>query len=142
MESLSDHVRLFLRDNQFTLQNNIRLESAEPDCASFSLQIQPASCNSYGQVHGGAIYTMADNAAGVAAMSDGRFYVTQAGTLHFLRNQSSGTILASAQVRHRGKSLCLVEVSITGENGHLLATGEFTFFCLDQAHALKHPHEF
>lgn len=135
MENLLEHVQRFLQDNQFTLQNHIRLESAQPDCASFSLQIQPGSCNSYGQVHGGAIYTMADNAAGVAAMSDGRFYVTQAGTLHFLHNQSHGSMLATAQVRHRGKNLCLVDVSITDENGRLLATGDFTFFCLDQEHS-------
>lgn len=75
MEDLLEHIQHFLQGNHFTLQNNIRLESAQPDHASFSLEIQPACCNSYGQVHGGAIYTMADNAAGVAAMSDGRFYV-------------------------------------------------------------------
>lgn len=141
MEDLLEHIQHFLQGNHFTLQNNIRLESAQPDHASFSLEIQPACCNSYGQVHGGAIYTMADNAAGVAAMSDGRFYVTQAGTLHFLHNQSSGTILASAQVRHRGRQLCLVDVSITGESGHLLATGEFTFFCLNQKYSQPHTHK-
>ena len=135
MEDLLKHVQHFLSDNRFTRQNSIQLESVQPDCASFSLRIQPDSRNSYGQVHGGAIYTMADNAAGVAAMSDGRFYVTQAGTLHFLRNQATGSILATAQVRHRGKRLCLVDVQITGEDDRLLATGEFTFFCIDRAYS-------
>lgn len=138
MENLLEHVQHFLTDNRFTQQNSIHLESVQPDCASFSLRIQSESRNSYGQVHGGAIYTMADNAAGVAAMSDGRFYVTQAGTLHFLHNQANGSILATAQVRHRGRSLCLVDVQIAGEDGRLLATGDFTFFCINQEHSPMH----
>ena len=44
-----------------------------------------------------------------------------------------GTVRASAWVRHRGKSTVLTAVDITGEGGRLLATGEFTFFCVDKA---------
>ena len=72
-------------------------------------------------------------AAGTAAHSDGRYYVTQTSALHFLRNQARGTVRAAAYVRHRGKSTVLTAVDITGENGKLLATGEFTFFCVDKA---------
>ena len=64
---------------------------------------------------------------------DGRYYVTQTSALHFLRNQATGTVRASAWVRHRGKSTVLTAVDITGEGGRLLATGEFTFFCVDKA---------
>lgn len=63
----------------------------------------------------------------------GRYYVTQTSALHFLRNQATGTVRASAWVRHRGKSTVLTAVDITGEGGRLLATGEFTFFCVDKA---------
>ncbi|MBP7426114.1 MAG: PaaI family thioesterase, partial [Oscillibacter sp.] len=65
--------------------------------------------------------------------SDGRYYVTQTSALHFLRNQATGTVRASAWVRHRGKSTVLTAVDSTGEGGRLLATGEFTFFCVDKA---------
>ena len=37
----------------------------------------------------------------------------------------------SAKVRHRGRTTCLVNVDILGEGGKLLATGEFTYFCID-----------
>ncbi len=73
----------------------------------------------------------ADNATGFAAHTDGRNYVTQTSALHFLRNQSEGEIQADARVRHRGHSTCLVAVDILGEDEKLLATGEFTFFCVD-----------
>ena len=77
--------------------------------------------------------TNEEDATGAAAHSDGRYYVTQTSALHFLRNQATGTVRASAWVRHRGKSTVLTAVDITGEGGRLLATGEFTFFCVDKA---------
>ena len=122
-----------MHKNSFMLHNHIELESVEKDRAVFKLDIRSESCNPYGMVHGGAIYTLADNATGTAAHSDGRYYVTQTSALHFLRNQARGTVRATAWVRHRGKSTVLTAVDITGENGKLLATGEFTFFCVDKA---------
>ena len=122
-----------MRKNAFMLHNYIELESVEKDRAVFKLDIRPESCNPYGMVHGGAIYTLADNATGTAAHSDGRYYVTQTSALHFLRNQSRGTVRATAWVRHRGKSTVLTAVDITGEDGRRLATGEYTFIGVDKS---------
>ena len=119
--------------NTFAFYNHTEPECVEPDHAVFRLVIRPESKNPYGVVHGGAIYTMADNAAGYAAHTDGRFYVTQTSSMHFLRNQAHGVVRADARVRHRGKATCLVDVDILGEDGRLLATGEFTYFCVDPA---------
>ena len=74
---------------------------------------------------------MADDAAGAAAHTDGRHYVTQNGSLHFLKNQPSGIIRAEGRVRRRGKATCLAVVDITNEDGELLATGDFSYFCVD-----------
>ena len=120
-----------MRGNAFMFHNYLEMESAERDKAVFKLVIRPESKNPYGIVHGGAIYTMADNAAGAVAHSDGRYYVTQTSSLHFLRNQAEGVVRAEARIRHRGKSTCLVDVDITGEGNILLATGQFTYFCVD-----------
>ena len=132
-EQIRQNTEQRMRKNAFMLHNYIELESVEKDRAVFKLDIRPESCNPYGMVHGGAIYTLADNATGTAAHSDGRYYVTQTSALHFLRNQSRGTVRATAWVRHRGKSTVLTSVDITGEDGKLLATGEFTFFCVDKS---------
>lgn len=117
--------------NAFAVYNHIESEFVEPDHAVFRLNIRPESKNPYGVVHGSAIYTMADNATGYAAHTDGRSYVTQGSSMHFLRNQSEGVVRADAKVRHRGRTTCLVNVDILGEGGKLLATGEFTYFCID-----------
>ena len=119
--------------NAFPAYNHIELECVEPDHAVYRLEIRPESKNPYGVVHGSAIYTMADNATGYAAHTDGRCYVTQTSSMHFLRNQTHGVVRADARVRHRGKSTCLVDVDVFGDDGKLLATGDFTFFCVDPA---------
>ena len=118
--------------NLFAKHNHIEGVSVERDCAVFELTIRPESRNPYGLVHGGALYGMADNAAGFAAHTDGRFYVTQTSTMHFLRGKYEGTVTATAKVRHRGKSTCLVNVDLTDEKGVLIASGEYTFFCVNQ----------
>ena len=133
MNELEETMRERLKKNQFMSYNHIELEHVEPDYAVFRLDIRPESRNIFGMVHGGALYTMADNAAGSAAPTDGRNYVTQNGSLHFLRNQTEGTVRATGRVRHRGRSTVLVSVDITGQDQRLLATGEFSFFCVERS---------
>ncbi|MEG0779797.1 MAG: PaaI family thioesterase [Oscillospiraceae bacterium] len=120
-----------LYPNAFMLHNGIHLVERGQDYAVTELEITENSYNPYGIVHGGAYYTMADCAAGHAARSDGRRYVTQGSNLHFLRSADSGTLRATARVYHRGRKTCLLKLEIRDETDELLVTGDFTFFCLD-----------
>lgn len=132
---------LLLKENAFTIHNFMKLESAEADRAVYSLEIRRESLNPYGMVHGGALYTLADDAAGAAARGDGRLYVTQYGDLHFLDNRAKGTIRAEARVRRRGRSTVLVAVDVTDETGALLAAGEFTYFRVDAERMVRRTAE-
>lgn len=121
-----------LHPNAFALFNGIQTSSSSPDHGEAVLTIGPDSLNPYGLLHGGAYYTMADCAGGTACRTDGRNYVTLHGGLNFIRSARSGTVTARAVIRHRGHSTCQADVEITDEHGTLLATGNFTFFCIDQ----------
>lgn len=131
-EELERRTREIVKENAFIGYNHMELKEVEPDRAVFSLEIRPESTNGYGVVHGGALYGLADNAAGCAVHTDGRSYVTQNGSLNFLSNQSQGTVLAEGRVRRRGHRTVLAAVDITGEDGRLLATGEFLYFCIGE----------
>ena len=133
MEDFTEKMRRAAERNAFTVYNHIDVLSVTTEKSVVKLDINPQSKNPYGMVHGGALYSMADNAAGFLVSTDRRKHVTQSGNLHFLGNQSEGTIFATARIRHRGKKTALVTVDITGDNDKLLATGEFTFFCVDSA---------
>ena len=119
--------------NPFFDHNGMRMVLREKDHSMAELTVAEDSCNTYGRVHGGAFYTLGDNAAGNAVHTDGRLYVTQESSFHFLHNVTVGhTVRAEAVVRHRGRATCLAEVTFTDETGRLLALGEYTFFCISK----------
>ena len=121
-----------LMPNAFALFNGIHCSSSRPDYGEAVLTVGPDSLHPYGLLHGGAYYTMADCAGGTACRTDGRSYVTLHGGLNFIHSVRSGTVTARAVIRHRGRSTCQADVEITAEDGTLLATGDFTFFCTGQ----------
>ena len=118
------------RANAFANYNQITVRQMELGKAEAELTVSPNHLNPLGKLHGGAYYTLADCAGGVACRTDGRKYVTLDGTIHFIRSAEQGVVKASAVVRHRGRTTCLVEIEITGESGTLYATGDFTFYCI------------
>lgn len=122
-----------MRANAFANYNNITVHQLELGKADAQLTVGPNSLNPYGMLHGGAYYTLADCAGGTACRTDGRKYVTLDGTIHFIRSAQQGVVTATAVVRHHGHTTCLVDVEITGEDGTLFATGNFTFFCLSNS---------
>lgn len=117
--------------NAFAAFNHLELEHIEENYAVFRLRVRPESKNPFGFVHGGMLAGMADNAAGYAAHTDGRTYVTQSSHLTYIHNRADGIVRAEGRVLHRGKTTCLVRVDIRGEDGTLLATGELVYFCVD-----------
>lgn len=137
-----ERVREICKDkNAFSNYNLICLESVEDGRAVYSMEIRPENRNQYGMAHGGALYTLADDAAGTAAYSDGRNYVTQSGELHFLNNRARGVLRATGTVCHRGRSTVLVNVEVTDEAGVLLAAGTFSYFCVDRKRMAERAEE-
>lgn len=124
---------LLQRKGTFAWETGVLLEIAEADRAVLVMEAEPRHQNPSGRIHGGALFTLADTAAGLAARSDGRLYVTQNADIHFIRSQSEGLLRAEGMVIHRGRSTCVVRVELTGEDGKLLATAEMTFFCVSPA---------
>lgn len=121
-----------LAPNAFALHNGISVRPVGPDRGEASLEMGPNSLNPYGILHGGAYYTLADCACGVACRTDGRRYVTLHGGLDFLRSAKGGVVTARAEVIHRGRTTCLVRAEVIGEDGTLFASGDFTFFCISE----------
>jgi len=130
-QKITDKIADLNARNTFANHNGIVPRAYGKDWAVMALDVREESLNPLDMVHGGALYTMADCASGMAAGTDGRSYVTQAGSLNFLSpGGPTGTIEARAQVRRRGQNTCFVTVDITDSSGTLLASGTFTFFCI------------
>ena len=67
MNELQARTREKLERNSFMNHNYMELHFLEPDHAVFKLDIREESRNTFGMVHGGALYALADNATGCAA---------------------------------------------------------------------------
>lgn len=128
-KELQDPVR-FANQNHFMLYNHICAGQAGDQWAEIYLDVVEDSTNPYGQVHGGAMFTMADCCAGRVARLDGRLYVTQDASVQFIHNVSSGRITAHGTVLNRGRKICLVEVKITDQGQKLLFNGIFSMYCI------------
>lgn len=130
---IAKEMKAYCESHAFMKLNHIELESADSDWAVTILRAGADSMNPYGYVHGGALYTMADCASGAAARTDGRKYVTISSSFNFLHSGVEGDLIrAEAKVRRRGRTTCYVEVDLTNGQGELLASGNYTFFCIDK----------
>ncbi len=122
-----------LQKDHYMKANHIHLVEVEPNYAKLSMKITNSALNGFGYVHGGALFGLADTAAGVAAFTDGRSYVTQSGDFHFIGNVMSGEVYAEARVIHRGRTLAIVEVKVFAEYGKLLGNGIYDMFVVNMS---------
>lgn len=114
--------------NSFMTHNFMRLSQLWEDHAVVELEVHPESCNLFGSLHGGTLFTLADCAAGAAARSKGMRYVTLSNSFEFHAASESDFISAVATVRHRGKSICTISVDVKDAQEKLLAGGTFTMY--------------
>lgn len=96
------------------------------------LPLRPELMNSYGIIHGGCTYTLADTVSGVAALSHGKQVVTLSGSINYL-NPASNTdaLYAEAKEIKYGSKVAVYDVTITNAEGNLIANGSFSLFILE-----------
>ena len=90
--------------------------------------------NDGGIVHGGAIATLADCAMGSAVCStlDDEAPLTVEMKVNYLEPAKPGVLVASAEVRRRGKRFIVVEAEVTQkDSGESLAYATATFTAID-----------
>lgn len=116
--------------SDFVTENGIELVLAEQDHVRLRGELTQKRKNRYGIAHGGFLYTAADSAAGLAAFTDGRSYVTEDSHIQFIRPLRSGVFYADSRVLHRGRSVVTVLVNLIDESETLLAHGTFNMFCI------------
>ena len=114
--------------HQFSFENGVRVTDVTPGRAVGELIIGPNSINPHGNVHGGALTTLADTVAGCCACSKGGQCVTASSTMEFLRPAWGGRIYCEATPKKLGRKLSVIQVTLTDEQEKVVATGTFTFF--------------
>lgn len=121
---------MYREEGLFLGYNHMEVTKISLEESEMRLVVNPDSLNLMGMVHGGLLYSMADTITGVTARADGRLYVTQNATVHFLRNVSSGTVIARGIMIKRGRRTVLLRGIVESEDGTLLADVTISMFCV------------
>ena len=127
------------RDNHFLQSSRMKVTDAGDGYATVEMKIDEQILNIYGLVHGGAIFSLADTAAGAASFTTGRESVTLNSSINFLRPGTGGKLRACATKIHAGRTTGVYEVFIYNDLDVLLSRATFTMFFLDEERKKTHP---
>jgi acyl-CoA thioesterase len=113
------------REDTFSQRVGVKLVELLPGFARTTLAITDESINIYKMAHGGAIFSIADQACEAAGNSYGEPAVALQQNIHFLAAGKSGDFLeATAKVSHRSKRIGLIEFEVRNQEGLLVAIGQ------------------
>ena len=102
--------------------------------AELELNVQTHHLQHLGFVHGGVISTLMDNTGWYAAVSnldEGHTAVTMEIKINYLKPASGKHLLATANVKHQGRSTSFVTIELHDE-GKLLAFATGTYAILEE----------
>ena len=97
------------------------------------LTIEEKHFNPHGVVHGAAIYALADTGMGGALSSlldEGQICSTIEIKINYLRPATGGHLTCKTQVINKGSRTAVLESSVAGEDGKLIARAMGTFMIL------------
>lgn len=129
--------RLMSRSNKpgnMTRELGLTVTEIVDGSATGTVEFVPESINPRHLVHGGALFGIMDQLAGLAACTTGYGVVTINGGIDYLRSALPGEKLTcKATVIKPGRRFTTVEAAITNdETGKLIAKGTFTYCMMEE----------
>ncbi len=127
---------VYLRNRQenggYNGLHGLRVVTVREGYAEVLLPADERFLNPLGNVHGGAIYTLCDVAAGTAAASRGRVGVTLSSNVNYLRPGHAGEPMTAVtkEVKH-GRQTAVYEVEVR-QGERLIAAAAFTMYYVDR----------
>ncbi len=112
-------------EDTFAQLIGMKLIELQPGFARAMLTINENKVNMYQMAHGGAIFSVADQACEAAGNSFGEPAVALQNNFHFLASGKAGDLLeATAKLVNRSNRIGLIEFEVTNQEGLLLAKGQ------------------
>lgn len=130
-QNLLEQYQKVVEDNPFAAAIGMEILNIREGYVFARVKTRKELKNIYGDLHGGCLYTVADNMAGVAASTCGYYVTTVNGSIHYLKAaRNTEYIYCEAEVIKPGRSISVVSVKIRDDQKMLLNTAEFTYFNL------------
>jgi acyl-CoA thioesterase len=116
-----ERVKKFFQEDKFAHSLGIELIEASGGRAKAKLEIREHHLNAFNTVHGGAIYALADMAAGIAANMNGNSAVAVNANISFVKSVSGGALFAEATEISSNNKLAAYTIKVTDEKDDLIA---------------------
>lgn len=128
----TDFIRQFFPTSPYVAHLGMQLTDIQLGVATLTLPFTEALVTIGTIVHGGAIASLIDTAAMVAAWSDAEITAKTRGTtvnltVAYLSAAQEEDIQATARVLRRGRNLVYLDVEVTGASGNAIAKGLVTY---------------
>jgi acyl-CoA thioesterase len=117
--------------SQYLQSSNLQVTELDRGYAKMEMRIDELILNIHGFVHGGALFSLADNVAGAASFTTGRDSVTLTGTINYIHPGRGGKLIGIANEISAGRTTGVYEVFIFNDKEELLCRATFTMFFLD-----------
>lgn len=122
------------RQDPFARSLGMELEEVRPGYARVSMPVTPEMVNFHGIIHGGAVFSLADYAFGVASNSHGRTAVALNVNITYLATAPVGArLFAEAEVERLGGRTALYHMTVRDEAGQLIASCHGLVYRKDQS---------
>ena len=114
---------------------NMRLLELQPGYAKVMLKVLPEHQNFNGLTFGGIIMAVADQAFGYTVNSVRRPNVASQFNIHFIAPAKAGDeLIAEGRVVKSGRRVSIAEMTVTNQEGKLIAKATGTTIPLDNTH--------
>ncbi len=122
-ESLKKAIEARVKEEPFASKLGLRLIDFHEGYARVEMDVTPDLANSLGTLHGGAIFSLVDEAFQVAGNSHGTVAVALNMSISYLISPEHGSRLtAEAREFHCTKKTAHYEIKVTDEKERLIAT--------------------
>ena len=121
-------------NSQYLQSNDMKVTELRRGFARVEMIIDQQILNVHGFVHGGALFSLADTAAGAASFATGRDSVTLTGSINYIKPGKGGKLIGVATEISAGRTTGVYEVFIYNDASVLLSRATFTMFFLDGEH--------
>lgn len=117
---MENMIRFFEKDN-FSNHVGVELLEVSEGKAKAKMDIKKHHLNSFGIVHGGAIFALADLVFALASNSHGNISVAINVNISYIKAATGGTLFAEGQEVSINPKLASYAINITDDNNELIA---------------------
>lgn len=125
------YMQLLINSSPFLKDNNLRICELRDGYARMEIDIKENILNEHGIVHGGIIFTLADNTAAASDVCQGQSCVTLNSTINYIRPATGKMLYAISETVFKGRTTGVYDVSVFNDEDTLVAKGSFTMFFLE-----------